>query len=137
MSITNQQIIDRAGFELGLVESGDSMDSTDTADALIDLNQMMAAWAVKDKDFKWPPQDTAGDVAPIPIWAEQGVISNLAVTMGPTFRSPIPADLHEKARLGRQTIGNTLVNLELEGSDMTHLPQGRNWYYDIVTGQSR
>ena len=133
MSMTNQQVVDRAGFELGIVEGGDSLNATDSADALRVLNQMMAEWAVLDKDFNWPPQDTLSDTAPIPIWAETGIISNLGVTMGPTFRAPVTQDLADKARKGKRTIGNTMVNLALEGADMSHLPLGEQWRYDIET----
>jgi hypothetical protein len=130
---TNQQIIDRAAFELGYIESGSSVDATDSADALTDLNNMMAQWRVSDRDFNWFPQDTLSAVCPIPDWAERGIISNLAVSLGATFTVPVKSETIVKASDGINAITRTLINLNLEPADMTHLPLGRDSGHNILT----
>ena len=132
---TNQNLIDRALGKLGIVEAGESANATDSATALDILNDMLMEWAQKDLDLNWFTQDTLGDTAPLPKWAVKGVIANLAVACATDFRSPIPNDLAVEARQGKRTIGNTLINLALEGADMSHLPQGQGiaGRYDINT----
>ena len=130
---TNQEVIDRAAMELGMIEDSASLGDTDSADALAVLNEMMFEWRVSDKDFNWFSQDTLGDTIPIPDWALPGVISNLAVACGPVFRAPIPADLSTKARKGENLITRTLMNLNLDPADMSNLPQGRYSGRNILT----
>jgi len=129
---TNQQIIDKALGELEIVEAGDSANATDSADAMTVLNQMMAAWGVSDMDFNFFPQDTLSDTCPIPDWSEEGVISNLAIKLSVPFNAAVSQMLFDKALEGRNLIGRTFINLNLEGSDMTHL--GHNYRrYNINT----
>ena len=129
---TNQEIIDSALQELGVIEAGDSANATDSATVLNTLNNMMESWEADDKDFNWFPQDTLSDTAPLPRWALEGVISNLAIMVAPNFRSPVTADLARKADKGERTILTRLINLKLEGSDMSHLGAG-NARYNITT----
>ena len=133
MSVTNQQVIDRAAFELGYTESGASVGATDSADAMTDLNGMMAQWRVSNRDFNWFEQDDLTEVCPIPDWAERGVVSNLAVSLGAVFTIPVKAELAVKAQTGLNAITRTLINLNLKQADMTHLPQGRDSGRSILT----
>lgn len=121
---TNQSIIDKALSALGVIESSDTADATDSADALVDLNNMMAQWRVSDKDLDWFPQDDLTATIPIPDWAEDAVSMNLAVKCSTTFRSPVTPDLGRQATEGRNLVARTLINLNLDQADMTHLPQG-------------
>ena len=130
---TNQEVIDRAGMELGIIEDSDSMSATDSADALTVLNEMMAEWRYSGKDFNWFSQDTLGDTIPIPDWAKSGVISNLAVKCGPVFRAPVTSELSVQANKGNHIITRTIMNLNLKRADMTHLPQGRYYNNNILT----
>ena len=130
---TNQQIIDRALYDLGYLEYGASADATDSADALNDLNVMMAAKEREEWEFNWFPQDTLGDTCPIPRWAEKGVVGNLAIELSGTFNIAPTAQTVKKAADGERVILNTMINLKLEGADMSHLPQGENLRYDIET----
>ena len=130
---TNQEIIDRAAFELGYIESGSSVGATDSADALTDFNGMMSEWRESDRDFNWFSQDTLSEVCPIPDWSERGVVSNLAVSLGAVFTIPVKPDLAAKAHKGLNVITRTLINLNLKQADMTHLPQGRDSGRNILT----
>jgi len=131
--MTNQEIIDAALAKLGVLEKGASADATDSATALGVLNRMMHEWRERSMDFNWFTQDTLSDNAPIPVWAEEGVISNLAVRAATDFRAMVTQALFDEAVTGRRTIGNTLINQELDNTDMTHLPwgDGRLSRYDI------
>lgn len=132
---TNQNLIDAALRKLGVVEYSASADATDSATALDVLNRMMHEWRNRSMDFNWFTQDTLGDTAPIPDWAEEGVISNLAVRAANDFRAMVTQGLFDEAMKGRRTIGNALINQELDNADMSHLPfgDGRESRYDIET----
>ena len=125
---TNQQVIDKALSALGVIESSDSANATDSADALTDLNNMMAAWRVSSKDLNWFSQDDLTATIPIPDWAEDAVIMNLAVKCSTTFRSPVTPDVGRQAAEGANLVTRTLINLNLEQADMSHLPTGQDRY---------
>ena len=132
---TNQQIIDRALYELGFHEGGASADATDSGDALNALNDMMAEWRERSMDLNWFVQDTLSDTTPIPEWAQSGVISNLAVECSAVFNIALSQATALKADRGRRTIGNTMISQTLDNADMSHLPygDGRLSRYDIET----
>lgn len=132
---TNQAVIDSALGKLGVIEAGESANPTDSTTALNVLNRMMNEWRNRSMDFNWFTQDTLGDSIPIPEWAEEGVISNLAVRAATDFRATVPPALLTEALAGRRTIGNTLISQELDNADMSHLPygDGRQSRYDIET----
>ena len=132
--MTNIQIITKALQEIGLVAEGEEPTGEQGFDALDALNQMMAEWAVSDRDLNFPPQDTLSATCPIPAWAEDGVISNLAVNCCSIFRVPATGVLVDRANTGLNTITRTLINLNLEGADMSHLPRGTLSYWNIETG---
>lgn len=132
---TNQQIINRALYELGSLEYGSTADATDSADALNDLNVMMAAKEQDGWDLNWFPQDDLTETCPVPRWAEKGVVSNLALECAGTFNIMPTAQTVRKAEDGERVILNTCINLKLEGSDMSHLPQGENIRYNIETDE--
>ena len=132
--MTNQELIDKAAFEIFLIEAGNSLGATDSAAALDVINEMFAAWAVTDMDMQIPPQDTLGDTIPVPIWAVKGVISNLAVDMAVPFQSVVTQGLATKAGEGQSLIARVLLNNRIEGLDMTHMPLGTGRYiHNILT----
>jgi hypothetical protein len=133
--MTNQELIDLALGKIGIVEAGDSANATDSATALGVLNRMMAEWRERSMDFNWFTQDTLGDTVPLPKWAEEGVISNLALRAASDFRVTASMELALEAAKGLRTIGNTLITQTLDNTDMSHLPMGTGRYgnYDIET----
>ena len=132
MSKTNQNVIDQALIEIGVVQAGDSANATDSADALTKLNQMMAAWEISDKKLGFFPQDTLSDTCPIPIWAEDAVVNNLAILLAPSFEIPPSADTYRKASDGINLVGRVCINENLEGADMSHL--GSTRIFNITQG---
>ncbi len=134
--MTLQELLNKAALEIEVIEAGNSLDATDSADAMDVMNQMFAAWAVSDMDLQVPPMDTLGDTIPLPIWAVKGVISLLAVDLAVTFNALVTNDLARKAEDGRNLIARTLINARLQGSDMTHMPTGSGVYeHNILTDQ--
>jgi len=131
--MTNQELIDRALEKIGVVEKGASGSASESADALLELNEMMEEWRVSAADLNWFTQDTLSDTTPIPPWADSGIVFNLAVRCGPVFRAPVPGDTVEGARLGKELIIRTLFNLNLRSADMTNLPQGVGTRRSILT----
>lgn len=130
---TNQAIINAALQELGVIESGEDANATDSATALNTLNNMMEVWRETGRDLNWFPQDTLTDEAPLERWVLEGVVSCLAIELAPNFRSPITGDLVAKAMRNERAITNRLMNTDLTGSDMSHMPQGERYRYDIET----
>lgn len=124
MSITVQATIDKALADLSVIEYSDTANATDSADALVDLNAMMAEWKVSDMDLDYFPQNDLTATMPIPDWAESAVKSNLAIKCSTTFRAQVTQAVFDEAREGKNLVVRTLLNLNLEQADMRHLPQG-------------
>lgn len=126
---TNQQFLDRAAYRLGYIEYGASLDATDAADGLNAFNEMMHSWKYSSKDFNWFTQDTLGDTAPIPKWAEAGVIANLGMALSELFSVMPPGQLVAAAREGEKLISRTMITQGMDNADMSHLPQGQGQGY--------
>ena len=137
--MTNQDAIDQAMFYAGILSAGDSANATDSADMLTQLNQMMAAWSVDSKDLQFPPQDTLTDTFPVPAWAESGVIANLGIRACTLFEMTVTQQLAVLASEGYKLIAKTLINKGLEPRDMSHMPQGSEYYNSasILNGINR
>ncbi len=131
----NQAVIDQALGELGVLEAGSSANAIDSASALTTLNQMMSAWAQNDKDFNWFAQDDLSATCPIPDWAEEGLVSNLAIKLSAPFRSPVTIELAAKAAEGEETIVRALINYSIEPIN-ANLPYGtgQTASSDIING---
>ncbi len=121
---TNQQVIDRALQELGYIEYGAAADATDAADALDAMNDMAHAWKYASKDLNWFTQDTLGDTAPLPKWCTGPFISCLARRLGTVFNILPSQQLAIDADRAEKLIARTLINLNQENADMSHMPLG-------------
>ena len=121
---TVQETIDAALQKIGVIEYSDTANATDSTDALTDLNDMMAEWKVSDMDLDYFPQDDLTATMPNPDWADSAIKSNLAIKCSTTFRARVPQNVYDEAREGKNLVARTLINLNLEQADMTHLPQG-------------
>jgi len=132
---TNTVIITDALQEVAIVADGQTASASELADGLTELNQMMAMWAINDRDVGYFPQDTGSDTCPIPIWAEQAVRSNLAVNLAAIFRVPVSQATAMRASEGKDFITKTCINAKLEGVDNDHMPYGSpNNRWNINTG---
>ena len=131
--MTNNEVIKKALQELGVVGFNGTATASQAQDCLDILNGMMAEWEQQDVDLNWFPQDTLSETCPIPRWAENGVISNLAVTASASFRAPLSEGLIQKAYQGFNTIFNTVMKIKHQPSDMGHISKGSNGRWDINT----
>lgn len=131
---TNRNIVEWALQEIYVLGENNTASDKQVRDGLDALNRMMAQWETEDKDLGWPPQDTPGDTAPIPWWAEEAVITHLAIRIAPTYNMPIPAALGIRASTSESSLARHCINLKLEKANMSHLPQGaRHYRYNIET----
>jgi len=135
MSLTNQQVIDKALTKGGVLEEGASASTVDTADALSVLNQMMALWRETGKDLNWFVQTDATETCPIPDWTELAVISQLAVQCSTVLRYPVTQLMYDEAADAVNGMMTVLINQKLDNTDMSHLPigSGRSGRYDVDT----
>lgn len=133
--MTNQELINLALIKLRVIEAGVDASATDSATTLGVLNRMMAEWRQRSMDVNWFAQDSLTDTAPLPDYAEEGVAANLAVRAASDFSAVVTQQTYDEARDGKRTIANTLININLDNADMSHLPQGEGKYsdYDITT----
>lgn len=130
----NSDIINAALKEIYVLADEETPTARQSADALNMLNRMMAQWAIEDKDINFPPQDTLGATAPIPMWAEDAVITNLALYLNPQFKGSITQELYDRAVKSRARVAANLINTKLDNTDMSHMPQGdSNSRWDIET----
>ena len=133
MAITNHEVINKALREMGWLAAGNDAQADDALELLDILNQMMAQWRIENVDFHWPPQDTLGDTCPIPDWAERAIITNLAKRAAGQYRVTLSPHTLDEARESLNAVAVALMNLNLEGADMRHLPLGTGGRWDIVT----
>ena len=135
MSLTNQNVMDKAATKLGVIEQGASLGTTDTADVLSVLNQMMTLWRETDKDLNWFEQTDATETCPIPDWSELAVITQLAIHASTTLKAPVDQILYDEASKAMNGMMTVLINQKLDNTDMSHLPygSGRFGLWDIDT----
>lgn len=134
--MTNQELINKALATLRVVETGQAASAGDSAIALDALNRMCAEWKNQSKDLNWFPQDTLGDTVPVEDWALNALIYGLAVYSAPEFNATVTATVGGMADHAIGQLENVLINLSLDGADMTHLPLGDTTFRtNIETGQ--
>ena len=131
--MTIQELITKALQELKVVVGGEVANATDSADALVVLNSMMAQEELMDIDFNWFPQDTLSDTLPIPRWAENYLISKLAIELSAQFQAPISNELLNKAQTTQEAVETIILNRDLKELDMTNIPLGTSRSNSILT----
>lgn len=127
---TNLEIITDAFIETNIFAAGESIPAADAQLALRRLNQLMAEWKEEGIDLGWVRQDTLGDTAPVPEWAERAVYTSLALQLLSAYQQPVSSTLAVIASEAKNAVVGRLQNLKLQGVDMSHLPLGE-WRYDI------
>lgn len=139
MSSTNLQIITDALRLLNVIDETETPSAEQGAHCLRQLNQMLAEW--KDAngiDLGYFEQSSTAATCPIPAWAESGVYGKLALRVARHFGASVTVEAAALSDEGYTTILRTIMNLQLTGADMSHMPQGSGVYgsgFDITTGQ--
>jgi P22 tail accessory factor len=101
---TAGDIIERA-FKRILVGGADAAPEADEyADALADLNSMMAGFEANGIRLGYTEVDNVSDNVTIPSAAILGVVSNLAVTIAPDYGGTVSPILADQARSGMNTL---------------------------------
>jgi hypothetical protein len=134
---TNLQIITDSLRALNIVNEIETPSAEQAAQCLRKLNQMLAQWAVDGTVLGYFAQSDTSETCPIPDWAEYGVTNQLALYVAQDFGAEPPITVIAAADTGFQTILRTVMNLKLEGVDMSHLPMGSGHHgagFDITTG---
>lgn len=135
---TNIQVITDALRGLNVINEVETPSAEQGAQCLRKMNQMLAEWAVDRIVIGYFAQTDTSATCPIPDWAERGVTNQLALYIASDFGAEPSIPVVAAADAGMQTILRTVMNLQLEGADMSHLPRGNGRYgagFDITSGQ--
>lgn len=137
MSITNSDVASDALREISVLDETETASAEQFADAIKKLNQMMERWDEEGINLGYFAQTISSDTCPIPVYAEQGVTSTLAVRLAATYGAKVTAELLASADAGYQTILRNAVNAALSPATMVNRPRAdarkyANW--DILRG---
>lgn len=122
---------------LGVIGETDSLSSEQGALGLRVMNRMLEQWTEDGVELGWFEQSDGTQDAPLPKWAELGVVSRLAQAL----RAYYPASTLEPWVMnddlnGYGSLLRKSVQEQMEGADMSHLPSGSGKFgagYDITT----
>lgn len=122
---TNNALITDALRLLGVIGETESPSGEQGAHALGRLNRMMEQWTENDISLGWFEQSVTTDDAPIPKWAELGVVSKLAQNLHATYPSASLAPwVHDDSQNGYGTIARRCMLDRMKPASLAHLPQG-------------
>lgn len=136
MSVTNLQIITDTLRALNVINEVQTPSAEQGAHCLREMNQMLAQWAEDSIQLGYFEQSSTTDTCPIPSWAEKGVKYKLALQVAPAYSAEPSIAVVANADDGYSTILRRVISLQMEGADMSHLPEGSGRYrggYDITT----
>lgn len=126
---TNIAIITDALRLLGVIAETESPSAEQGAHALGRLNRMLEQWTENDIELGWFEQTATTDDAPLPKWAERGVISKLAQDLQATYpSSSLHPSVHDDGQNGYGTIARRRMLDKLKGANMDHMPVGEGFY---------
>ena len=136
MSVTNLDLITDALRSLNVINEVQTPSAEQGAHCLREQNQMLAQWAEDGVALGYFAQSNTTDTCPIPEWAEKGVKNKLAIQVAPNYSAEVPIAVIANADEGYSTILRRVVNLQLEGVDMSHMPlgSGHSTGFDITNG---
>lgn len=123
---------------LGVMGETDSLSSEQGSLGLRVINRMLEQWTEEGVELGWFEQSDGTASAPLPKWSEMGVVSKLAQAM----RAYYPASTLENWVMnddlnGYGTLLRRVIQDQLEGADMTHMPSGSGKFgsgWDITSG---
>lgn len=135
MSVTNLTIVTRALRAINVLSEVDVASPEQGRDGLAALNGLMSIWSMGDIDnLGWIFQDKINDTCPIPEWAEDPVMANLAIFLAPQYGATVSQELGARAQYGLSTLRQKAIREKLDNADMSHLPEGTGHFgarYDI------
>lgn len=122
---TNVSLITDSLRLLGVIAEGETPDANQGSQGLARLNRMMEAWTEIDIDLGWFEQSSTTGTAPVPKWAERGIISKLAQDLQAFYPSSslVPWVMDDQMN-GFGIIQRKGLVEHLKTADMTHMPMG-------------
>jgi hypothetical protein len=83
--MTNIELITKALLKLGIINESETPSAEQATDALDELNQMLEEWEESSINLGWSEQTSTSATAPLPPYAESGVILQLALALSPSY----------------------------------------------------
>ncbi len=120
---TTKQIIDRAAGKAKIKSEGQDLSEPQYADFLIELNNFMLQEAAEGLQMGWNELTTQEETISTPRWADNYVITHLAMIMMDEFG--IPATLYAAAEKARRVVETNLMRLP-KTAYPNILPTGRS-----------
>lgn len=128
MSITNVDLVSDSLRELAVISEIATASAEQYAHAQRKLNQMMAEWEEAGLRLDFFPQTVSSDVCPIPAYAENGVMTQLAVRLASNYGATVSIELAAAAIAGYETICRTAVSASLPVNTLLNRPSGSGNY---------
>jgi hypothetical protein len=136
---TNIAIITDSLRLLGVIAETEAPSAEQGAHALARLNRMLERWTEDGIELGYFAQTLTTADCPIPLWAEEGVISKLAQALKATYpSSSLEPSVFDDSLNGFGTIRRRALLDKLQASDMSHMPMGTGRFgsgYDITTDE--
>lgn len=138
---TNVQLIGDSLRLLGVIAETETPSAEQGAHALRVLNRMLEAWTEGNVQLGWFEQSSTTATAPIPKWAEHGVVSKLAQALNATYPSAqLAPQVFDDSQNGYGMILRKSIAEVMKPARMDHLPRGTGNLgagYDISTDTFR
>lgn len=131
MSIINSDLISDALREISVLDETETASAEQGATGLRKMNQLMADWEESGIKLGYFSQTTLSDTCPIPLYAESGVITNLAIKLASSYGAKVSIELASAGLDGLSTILRTAMNDALPQADMQNRPFGEG---DLIPG---
>ena len=107
---TNSQIITDALREHNVIPEGKNASAEQATHGLRVLNRMMEKWLEDEINLGYLEQTSAAATIPIPAWAEDGVVAQLAIRLAPTYGAQVSPELYEAAKDSFNSICRKVFN---------------------------
>lgn len=129
---TAAHIISRALRIMGVLDPTEAPAAEDFQTALAAFNAMMARWEANGLALGWAPVSAPGNETGLPAEAEDAVVSNLAMRLGPEYGVQLRPDVVALAQDGLRSLQrDRLVSNPLEMRSRL----GIGLRYNMITDQ--
>jgi len=139
MPTTNLDLINSALREINVIAENQDASPEQGKQCLRKLNAMLEMWREVDIDFGWFAQSSTAGTAPVPLYAEMAVWTNLAIACAPQYGATVSAELATVADSSYRFLLAKAQREKLDNADMSHMPQGSGHSggksYDIYTDE--
>jgi hypothetical protein len=125
---TNVQLIGDSLRLLGVIAETESPSAEQGAHALRVLNRMLEEWTERGINLGWFEQTSTTATAPLPAWAEAGVVSKLAQKLNATYPSAqLAPQVFDDSQNGYGTIARKCMVESMKPANMDTSPLGEGF----------